>query len=89
MFLTNGDGPPGSWGRLYRSSDNGANWRRVDLPGDVDSSMWSVAVNPADPSLVFASSALGQIYRSTDAGMTWSALKRRLGEIRHVMWLPA
>ena len=23
VFLTNGDGPPGSWGRLMRSSDNG------------------------------------------------------------------
>ena len=50
--------------------------------------MWSIAVNPTDPKLMFASAALGQIYRSTDGGESWTALKRRLGEIRHVMWLP-
>ena len=89
LFITNGDGPPGSWGRLYRSSDLGRHWQRAPLPGDVESSMWSIAVNPADPKLMFASSSLGQIYRSTDGGESWSALKRRLGEIRHVMWLPS
>jgi hypothetical protein len=88
LFMTNGDGPPGSWGRLYRSADLGGKWQQVALPGNVDSSMWSIAVNPTDPKLMFASAALGQIYRSTDGGESWTALKRRLGEIRHVMWLP-
>lgn len=88
LFLTNGDGPPGSWGRLYRSRDRGEHWARVTLPGEVESSMWSVAAHPADAKLLFASACLGQIYCSTDGGETWSALKRRLGEIRHVMWLP-
>lgn len=89
LFMTNGDGPPGSWGRLYRSIDLGQRWHRVALPGGIDSAMWSIAVNPADPNLMFASASLGQIYRSTDGGGSWTALKRRLGEIRHVMWLPA
>jgi photosystem II stability/assembly factor-like uncharacterized protein len=89
LFVTNGDGPPGSWGRLYRSADLGRHWQQVALPGSVDSSMWSIAVNPADPNLMFASSSLGQIYRSFDGGESWTELKRRLGEIRHVMWLPA
>lgn len=63
--------------------------QQVALPGSIDSSMWSIAVNPADPNLMFASSSLGQIYRSFDGGESWTELKRRLGEIRHVMWLPA
>jgi photosystem II stability/assembly factor-like uncharacterized protein len=88
IFLTNGDGPPGSWGRLYRSRDKGEHWARAELPGEVESSMWSVSVNSADPNLVFASASLGQIFRSTDGGETWTGLKRRLGEIRHVLWLP-
>lgn len=88
LFLSNGDGPPGSWGRLYRSRDNGNSWARVSLPGEVESTMWSVAVHPSDPRLLFASASLGQIYRSTDGGESWTAIKRRLGEIRHVMWLP-
>lgn len=89
LFLTNGDGPPGSWGRLYRSKDGGNHWARLTLPGDVESTMWSVAVHPADPELLFASAALGQIYRSIDAGETWTAIRRRLGEIRHLVWLPS
>jgi photosystem II stability/assembly factor-like uncharacterized protein len=89
VFLTNGDGPPGSWGRLMRSRDNGEHWEQVALPGQIDSTMWSVATNPADPKLLFASSCLGQLYRSTDGGETWTGLKRRLGEIRHVIWLPS
>ena len=89
LFLTNGDGPPGSWGRLYRSSGAAKQWTRVTLPGAVESTMWSVAAHPADPKLLFASAALGQIYRSVDAGENWTALKRRLGEIRHILWLPS
>ena len=89
LFLTNGDGPPGSWGRLLRSRDQGRHWERVALPGEVESSMWSIAVHPADPKLMFASASLGQIYRSGDGGENWTALKRRLGEIRHIVWLPS
>jgi photosystem II stability/assembly factor-like uncharacterized protein len=89
LFLTNGDGPPGTWGRLYRSRDIGNHWERVAVPGDVESTLWSVAVHPSDPKLLFVSASLGQIYRSTDAGENWTALKRRLGEIRHVIWLPS
>ncbi len=89
VFLTNGDGPPGSWGRLLRSRDNGDHWDDVPLPGSVESSMWSVAAHPADPNLMFASACLGQMYRSSDGGETWSGIKRRLGEIRHVIWLPS
>lgn len=88
IFLTNGDGPPGSWGRLMRSRDNGDRWEQAGLPGAVESTMWSVATHPTDPNLLFASSCLGQIYRSDDGGDTWTGLKRRLGEIRHVIWLP-
>jgi photosystem II stability/assembly factor-like uncharacterized protein len=88
VFLTNGEGPPGSWGRLFRSRDDGQHWEDVNLPGPVESTAWSVAVNPADPKLIFAATCLGQFYRSTDGGENWTGLKRRLAEIRHVMWLP-
>ena len=88
IFLTNGDGPPGSHGRLFRSRDRGAHWEDAGLPGEVESSVYFLAVNPADPKLIFAAATLGQIYRSTDGGESWTALKRRLGEIRALAWLP-
>ena len=45
-------------------------------------------INPADSKLMYAAATLGQIYRSTDGGESWTALKRRLGEIRALAWLP-
>jgi photosystem II stability/assembly factor-like uncharacterized protein len=88
MFLTNGDGAPGANGRLWRSRDYGETWEDARLPGPVESSLYFLAVHPADPKLVFAAATLGQLFRSSDGGETWTALKRRLGEIRCLVWLP-
>jgi photosystem II stability/assembly factor-like uncharacterized protein len=88
MFMTNGEGAPGTSGRLYRSSDHGRHWVDVKLPGEVESSVYFLATNPADPQLIFAAATLGQLYRSTDGGENWTALKRRLGEIRALLWAP-
>jgi photosystem II stability/assembly factor-like uncharacterized protein len=88
MFMTNGDGAPGTQGRLYRSRDFGETWQHVPLPGEVQSSLYFLTVDPADPDLAFAATSLGQFYRTTDGGETWSALPRRLGEIRALHWQP-
>jgi photosystem II stability/assembly factor-like uncharacterized protein len=87
-FMTNGDGPPGSWGRLLRTRDYGKQWENAGLPGDLQSSAWLVAANRANPNLLFASSALGQYFRSDDGGESWEALPRRLTETRALAWVP-
>ena len=53
MFITNGSGPPGSDGRLWRSRDSGRTWEDAGLPGPINSTVWWVAVNAADPMLLF------------------------------------
>ena len=88
VLLGNGDGPPGSWGKLMVSRDHGAHWEDAKLPGEVESSCYFLAVNAADPNLIFAAATLGQLYRSTDGGEHWTALRRRLGEIRAIAWMP-
>jgi photosystem II stability/assembly factor-like uncharacterized protein len=88
LFLTNGNGPPGSTGRLLRSSDYGETWSDAGLPGDVNSTPWCIAVHPAEPNLVFVATNLGQLYRSTDGGESWTKLKRELGEIRALALSP-
>jgi photosystem II stability/assembly factor-like uncharacterized protein len=92
LFAGTGDGPPGSTGRLLRSRDFGSTWEQgaqVGLPADSESTLYTLAVNPADPGLIFAAAALGQFYRSRDGGETWSALPRRLGEVRSLTWADA
>jgi photosystem II stability/assembly factor-like uncharacterized protein len=88
MLMTNGNGPPGSAGRLYRSRDYGMNWESVTLPAELESSVYFLATHPADPELIFVAANLGQIFRSSDGAESWVGLKRRLGEIRALIWLP-
>jgi hypothetical protein len=89
VFMTNGSGPPGADGRLWRSRDNGASWEDARLPGPINSTVWWVATNAADPMLLFCCTVLGQMFRSTDGGESWVKLKREFGEIRTMLWRPA
>jgi uncharacterized protein RhaS with RHS repeats len=75
LFLTNGNGPPGSTGRLLRSRDAGLHWEEILLPGTLNSTIWC--------------SNLGQVFRSTDAGEHWVRLPREFGEVRALHWRPA
>jgi photosystem II stability/assembly factor-like uncharacterized protein len=88
VFLTNGNGPPGSTGRLLRSSDHGAHWTDAKLPGELNSTPWTVATHPANPKLIFVCSNLGQLFRSTDGGDSWTKLPREFGEVRSTIWQP-
>lgn len=88
MFLTNGNGAPGTMGRLFRSRDRGATWTNVPLPGSVESSLYFLATHPSNPNLIFAAATLGQLYRSDDGGESWHSLPQRLTEIRAIAWMP-
>jgi hypothetical protein len=89
VFMTNGDGPPGSTGRLLRSRDHGDHWEDARLPGEILSTPWCIATDPADPALVFVSTCLGQIFRSSDGGESWVKARRQLGEMRALLWAPS
>jgi hypothetical protein len=54
MLATNGDGPPGTWGRIFRSDDYGDSWREVALPVRANSTVGKIAPHPEDPRIVFA-----------------------------------
>jgi photosystem II stability/assembly factor-like uncharacterized protein len=88
LFLTNGNGPPGSTGRLLLSDDGGARWRDAGLPGTLNSTPWCLAMHPADPRLIFVCTNLGQIFRSEDGGDRWVKLEREFGEVRCILWQP-
>jgi photosystem II stability/assembly factor-like uncharacterized protein len=86
VFMANGNGPPGNDGRLLRSRDGGDTWERLTLPGTVNSTVWCIAMNPSDTSLMFVCTNLGQLFRSTDGGDTWLRLPHEFGEIRSLYW---
>jgi photosystem II stability/assembly factor-like uncharacterized protein len=88
VFLTNGNGPPGDQGRLFRSDDWGAQWREVPLPNRSNSTLWAVATDAADPMSLWLCSNLGQVWRSADGGEHWTRLPHEFGEIRALLWRP-
>lgn len=88
VFVTNGNGPPGNSGRLLRSDDAGLTWAQVRLPGEINSTIWTLATHPAAPERMFMGTNLGQIYRSVDAGLTWERLEHEFGELRTLCWRP-
>ncbi len=88
VFVSHSDWASGVSGILYRSRDNGATWEDVALPGHVNSTIWSIATNPADPNLIFLCTIFGQIFRSTDGGENWHKMERELGELREIVWQP-
>ena len=83
-----GDKPSGETGMLLLSPDFGTTWKKLDVPKPVNSTIWTLATNPADPMLMFAATIFGQIFRSQDGGETWEKMPRELGEIRKIAWAP-
>jgi photosystem II stability/assembly factor-like uncharacterized protein len=88
VFLTNGNGPPGNRGRLLISKDFGTHWQEVELPGMVNSTIWTVATHPDLPMALWACTNLGQVFASQDGGWHWERLPQEFGEIRALHWRP-
>ena len=88
IFLTNGNGPPGNTGKLWRSTDYGYTWQTLSLPGVLNSTPWSVTTHPHNPKLLFTYTNLGQLFRSADGGDHWERLPHEFGELRALHWRP-
>lgn len=59
---------------VFRSHDGGAHWERVGRQGDLPT-VWSLAIDPVDPRILFAGTRPAGVFRSRDAGATWEQLK--------------
>ena len=88
IFLGFGDFTPGSSGAIARSNDLGKTWKLLPLPVEPNSTVWTFGTNSDDPNVLFAASRYGYLYRSDDAGASWTKLRRELSEIAAVCWLP-
>jgi photosystem II stability/assembly factor-like uncharacterized protein len=58
---------------LYRSDDNGASWEMLESPM-TGTQIWSVAVDPVDPDVIFAGTKPPGVFRSFDRGKYWERL---------------
>lgn len=88
LFVATGDGAVGSKGAVQRSRDGGQTWQMACLPDEPNSPIWAFATHPADPGLIVACSHYGELYKSDNAGNSWSKIRREFTEIRTVCWSP-
>lgn len=57
---------------VYRSTDRGDNWERMNLTeGRV---VWSIKFHPSDPSIMFLGTEGSEVYKSVDGGENWEYL---------------
>ena len=56
---------------LWRSSDLGASWQRIDRGVKAEATMMSVAQAAADPKRIYCASRCGQVFGTEDGGATW------------------
>jgi hypothetical protein len=79
VYITTGDTvKQGANGRLYISSDRGANWTWVNLPFPVGGNDESrgigerLKLDPTNPSTMFYGTRTAGLWKSTNSGQTWS-----------------
>ncbi len=74
---------------LYRSDDNGINWKLISTDQRISSRSWyfsEVRVDPKNPDVVYLSNV--SLYRSTDGGKTFVAIKGAPGgDDYHSLWI--
>jgi photosystem II stability/assembly factor-like uncharacterized protein len=88
IFVAIGDTTPGRTGTVMRTTDTGNTWQQLDLSVAPNSAMWVVDIRPEDPSVVFAASRYGYLYRSEDGGDSWTKLWREFSEVSSLLWTP-
>jgi len=88
LLLAIGDGTPGTRTKIYRSEDRGRSWAAALLHTPPNSTFWAFGAHAADPSLVFAGTKYGHLFRSLDGGRIWFKEWRDFSEITSVAWTP-
>lgn len=75
-------GPSDAPGFIVTSSDGGETWTRRDTAGERN---WDEFVSSADGQILYARES-GNIYRSDDAGASWSVIRRMTGAAGESLW---
>ena len=66
------------WGNLFKSKDGGNSWKRIEKGLDNQHKLFSLAVSPQSPEILFVSTLGDGIYKSLDEGASWSKVNQGL-----------
>ena len=74
LWVAAGAGFQSEAGSLLHSRDGGDSWTRVDIGHPVPHTMFKLAFDEHQPSLMSCATNGGEVWTSTDSGETWAAL---------------
>ncbi len=69
----------GTWHGVYKTTDGGGHWS-ADPNGLYDVDVAALALDPANPSIIYAATNPRGVWRSADAGRTWTRGEKPLTE---------
>lgn len=84
-----GDDTIGCHGALLISRDRGRSWKSANFPESCNSPIWCFSHHPSNPNRILACTHYGMLFRSEDAGETWTKAPREFAEARAVCWIPS
>ncbi len=64
---------------IHRSRDGGRSFARLDSPMNA-LDVWKIAIDPADPDIIFAGTRPAALFRSRDGGRNWNKLPAEIVE---------
>jgi photosystem II stability/assembly factor-like uncharacterized protein len=59
-------------GALFRSTDGGLTWKRVDMGAQPKTTIFGLAFDERNPKRMYCSTSGGEVFGSQDSGTTWS-----------------
>jgi photosystem II stability/assembly factor-like uncharacterized protein len=93
LYAALGGGVALAIGNIYKSEDGGATWRLQDdgLPRSSETStytnaVFTLAIDPDNPLLLYAGTNFEGAYRSTSGGEAWTAITKGLPYLSYPEW---
>lgn len=71
-------GVEGENGRIFRTDDNGSNWRAVYVEPGSRTYVSALTQNPTNSNLIIAGTSAGTLVRSIDGGDTWNNIGQKI-----------
>jgi photosystem II stability/assembly factor-like uncharacterized protein len=65
-------------GGIFKSVDGGESWMPINNGLTADWSIWVLAIDPTNPSILYAGTGGAGVFKSTDGGETWRAINNGL-----------
>jgi photosystem II stability/assembly factor-like uncharacterized protein len=60
-------------GVLFRSTDGGSSWARVDMGVEPKTTMFAIVFDERQPKCMYCATSGGEVFASTDGGQSWAA----------------